>query len=70
MQRERDVLMHNIFPRLQAEASKKLISIEAVDLRWGITEEEAHSGRVLELCLKEIDRSLPFFIGLVGERYG
>lgn len=70
MQRERDVLMHNIFPRLQAEAAKKLISIEAVDLRWGITEEEAHSGRVLELCLKEIDRSLPFFIGLVGDRYG
>ena len=28
------------------------------------------SGRALELCLKEIDRTRPFFIGLVGDRYG
>ena len=41
-----------------------------VDLRWGITEEEAHQGKVLPICLAEIDRARPFFMGLLGERYG
>ena len=41
-----------------------------MDLRWGITEEQAAEGKVLPLCLAEIERSRPFFIGLLGERYG
>jgi hypothetical protein len=41
-----------------------------VDLRWGITEEEAAEGKVLPLCLEEIHRCQPYFIGLLGERYG
>jgi nephrocystin-3 len=41
-----------------------------VDLRWGITEEQANEGQVLPLCLAEIERSRPYFIGLLGERYG
>jgi hypothetical protein len=41
-----------------------------VDLRWGITEEEAQQGKVLPICLAEIDRSRPYFLGFIGERYG
>jgi hypothetical protein len=41
-----------------------------VDLRWGITEAQANEGQVLPLCLAEIERSRPYFIGLLGERYG
>lgn len=41
-----------------------------IDLRWGITEEESKSGKVLDLCLHSIDDSIPFFIGLLGKRYG
>ena len=41
-----------------------------VDLRWGITEEQAAEGKVLPLCLAEIDASRPYFIAILGERYG
>jgi preprotein translocase subunit SecA/nephrocystin-3 len=42
----------------------------ALDLRWGINEEAAKSGKVVEICMDEIVRSRPFFIGLLGGRYG
>lgn len=41
-----------------------------VDLRWGITEEEARDVGVLPICLREIDRCRPYFIGILGDRYG
>jgi hypothetical protein len=40
-----------------------------VDLRWGITEEQAHRGDTLPLCLGEIDRCRPLFLSLLGERF-
>jgi hypothetical protein len=41
-----------------------------VDLCWGITVELAERGEVLPICLAEIDRARPYFIGMLGERYG
>lgn len=41
-----------------------------VDLRWGITDEEAADGQILPICLEEIRRCQPFFIGILGNRYG
>ncbi len=41
-----------------------------VDLRWGVTEEQAERGEIFPVCLEEIDRCHPYFIGLLGERYG
>jgi len=41
-----------------------------VDLRWGVTDEQKAEGKVLPICLAEIERCRPYFIGLVGERYG
>lgn len=70
MNDERNYLTDKIFPRLQHEAKSKGINLRFIDLRWGITEEEARQGRVLETCLREIDECRPFFIGLLGERYG
>jgi Domain of unknown function (DUF4062) len=38
---------------------------------WGVTEEEeAEQGKVLEIILDEVERSRPFFIGILGESYG
>src|SRR5262249_43979138 len=34
------------------------------------TREQAENDRVLDLCLKQIDDCRPFFIGILGERYG
>ena len=35
-----------------------------------MTDEQAADGRVLPICLEEIRRCRPYFIGLLGERYG
>lgn len=70
MQKERDYLMTHTFPKIQEEARLRNVNIVPIDLRWGITEEESKSGKVIELCLQEIDRAIPFFIGIIGKRYG
>jgi len=70
MMPEREHLMKIIFPELRRRCRKKWVDITEVDLRWGILEEEAEEGKVIEICLSEIDKSRPYFIGLLGERYG
>jgi len=70
MQEERDVLIKRIFPQLRRLCEERDVTWTAVDLRWGVTQEEAERGETLPLCLAEIDRCRPFFIGLLGERYG
>lgn len=70
MHNERDYLITKVFPRLRVEAAKRDVTVVPLDLRWGITEEESKNGKVLEICLEEIDNSHPFFIGLLGNRYG
>ena len=46
------------------------MNLYEVDLRWGITEEEGLHGKQIQLCLDEVDRCRPFFIGMLGQRYG
>ena len=70
MMRERDHLVKEVFPALRHICAKRFVTFTEVDLRWGITEEQAAEGKVLPLCLAEIERSRPYFIGLLGERYG
>lgn len=70
MQAERDLLVKNIFPQLRKICEQRSVAWTEVDLRWGITTEQAAEGRVLPLCLDEIQRCRPYFIGLLGERYG
>lgn len=70
MQDERDCLMKFIFPELRKVAAEHNVTFAEVDLRWGITEDESQSKKVLEICLQEIDNCIPFFIGIVGNRYG
>jgi len=70
MQDERDYLMRRTFPKLRKLAAERDVTLTELDLRWGITEEEAQSGKVVEICLREIENSIPFFIGIIGNRYG
>lgn len=70
MEIERNYLLCKIFPRLRLMAEKRNVSIIPIDLRWGITEEESKTGKVVEICLQEIENSHPFFIGIIGNRYG
>lgn len=59
-----------VFPQIAELCKRRGVDFVPVDLRWGITENSAKEGRVLETCLREIDRSRPFFIGIIGQRYG
>ncbi|NLX98414.1 MAG: DUF4062 domain-containing protein [Rhodopirellula sp.] len=70
MHAERDWLVKRVFPALRERLQKYRIHLIDIDLRWGITEEEAQNDRVLDLCLQQIDESRPFFVGILGERYG
>lgn len=70
MQAERDYLVKKIFPAIRSECHRRNVDFTVLDLRWGITEEEAKSGKVIEICMDEISRTRPFFIGLIGGRYG
>ena len=70
MQKERDQLAKFVFPQLRRLCQDRGVTWSYVDLRWGITEAQAERGEVLPICLREIERCRPYFIGLLGERYG
>jgi len=75
MQAERDHLKNVVFPLVEEELQKRRIKIEIVDLRWGVdttsmAQEDEREANVLKVCLDEIRRCRPFFIGLLGDRYG
>jgi uncharacterized protein DUF4062/AAA ATPase-like protein len=70
MHAERDHLVKVVFPALRERLEKHFIHLIDIDLRWGVTREQAENDRVLELCLQQIDECRPFFIGILGERYG
>ncbi len=67
---ERDLLVRQVFPALRAKLKERMVELVDVDLRWGITVEQAERGEVLPICLAEIDRARPYFVGMLGERYG
>ena len=68
MQEERDELVKRVFPQLRRLCEQRGVAWSEVDLRWGIPEE--HKGEVLRICLAEIRNCRPYFIGILGERYG
>jgi len=67
---ERDALAKRTFPAIRHVCEQREVSFTDIDLRWGVTDEEAAEGKVLGVCLDEIERSRPYFIGILGERYG
>ena len=70
MMQERDVLMTHTWPALRRICAERHVELVEVDLRWGISEQQSIRKETLKLCLDEINASRPFFIGLLGERYG
>jgi tetratricopeptide (TPR) repeat protein len=66
--------MTDVLPGLAQEAREHLDSLSFIDLRWGVDtsslETEESARKVLSVCLDEIDKSKPYMIVLLGERYG
>lgn len=74
MDAERDAIKFDVISRLNWHYRSQRVSFQAVDLRIGINtesvSEEDSENMVLDVCLGNIDKARPFFIGLLGHRYG
>ncbi|MBN3316831.1 TEP1 protein, partial [Atractosteus spatula] len=69
MHGERDVLVRLIISELRRHAALYCLSVQEVELHWGVTEEESSRQRMVEMCLSEVCHS-QLFVGILGERYG
>src|SRR5688572_14246135 len=67
---EREMLVKRVFPQLRNFCETRQVTLSEVDLRWGIPQEEVDAGKVLPICLAEVENCRPFFVCLLGERYG
>lgn len=72
---ERNVLQEKVFPRLRQLAASNGCRFQAIDLRWGVSEEAALDQQAMKICIEEIHRCQkasprPNFIILLGNRYG
>jgi ribosomal protein L39E len=70
MHEERDLLLKQVFPAMRWKLEERGIGWNEVDLRWGITESEAQAGQVVPICLSEVSQCIPYFICILGGRYG
>lgn len=72
---ERDALQEKVFPRLRRLCEQHGARFQAIDLRWGVSEEASLDQQTMNICLSEIERCQkitprPNFIALLGDRYG
>lgn len=72
---ERDLLQEHIYPRLRDLCAQHGCRFQAIDLRWGVSEEAALDQQTINICLEELRRCQhtsprPNFIVLLGQRYG
>ena len=72
---EREALQKRVFPQLEAYCRERGAAFQAVDLRWGITEEAQRDHDTMRICLEEVRRCQtltprPNFAVLLGDRYG
>ena len=70
MHAERDYLTRIVFPELRSRCLRLGVEFVGLDLRWGVTEEESRARGALSICLDEIEKCRPFFVCLLGDRYG
>lgn len=74
MQGERDFIRKYTIPRLRECFQDYPIEFQVVDLRWGVNtldmKEEEQESKVLHVCMDAVHDSKPFFIALIGKRYG
>ncbi len=66
---ERKILASVVFPQLREMFADRGISIVAIDLRWGLTNEVIEQQGLIDACLREIDFCSDFF-GMLGARRG
>lgn len=72
---ERNTLQERVWPQLRELCARRGARFQAVDLRWGVSQEASLDQLTMEICLDEIARCRrvsprPNFLVLLGDRYG
>jgi len=71
MHAERDYLVKSVFPELAEWCEQRKLRLVDIDLRWGVTEQDATQNKnVVKVCLDRIDDCRPFFLCFLGQRRG
>lgn len=75
MDKERDILRLVVEPQLNNFFRHQYLHINFVDLRKDVETDknlstEQREKQVFDICMKEIEQCSPYFIGLIGDRYG
>ena len=74
MDAERDIIMNDVYPAVARQLAPHGIHIDFIDLRWGVStrsvSEAERENHVLRECIDSIQSARPFFVGLLGNRYG
>lgn len=72
MHAERDHLVTAVFPELRERCERLGLEFFDVDLRWGVPDKnvDGESANSWEYCRKWINEAKPFFVCLLGQRYG
>ena len=71
MHAERDYLVKSVFPELSEWCEERKLRLVDIDLRWGVTEQDATQNKnVVKVCLERIDECRPFFLCFLGQRRG
>jgi len=68
LERERNILTDEVLPKLRKKAEERGVPFSWCDLRWGVSCFEDEN--ILRICLKNIIECSPYFVGLIGSRYG
>lgn len=72
---ERNGLQQDTFPKLREYCRERGARFQAIDLRWGVSQEAALNQKAMDICFEELKRCQelspkPNFIILLGQRYG
>lgn len=74
MDAERDAIMNRVRPTVAQQLKPHGINVDFIDLRWGVNTQQVpeaeRENHVLRECLNSIQESRPFFVALLGDRYG
>lgn len=74
MHAERDYIRKEVVPALNEKLEPFGYRINIIDLRWGVDTisegEDNRESKVLRVCMDAIKDCKPYFIGLLGNRYG
>ena len=70
LSRERDLFARRGVPSLEKRCRELGLDIVILDLRWGISAQEAKERQTLLRCLTAVESCKPFFVGILGQRYG